>query len=471
MSKQLSQTKIEKIKAREAKELVLRRKQSGVHLAKGYIIILMIVLMLAYVADEMTTNITGTLQSNIIFDFFKTQDPSSEAFTKGLSSFASLGMMLMPFYFILPFYKALADKFGRRPFLIINTAMMGVSMVIIMFAQSWTMFIVGYVILQFFIPNDIHSLYLMENAPAKHRVKFSLGAKAIAILAISSLGLLRMAFLVEGDVSSWRNVYIVPIIIALAVALVVIFLAKETPQFVKNRVDYLEKGYEERTKEEAINKEASKKTGVFVAMKFAFKHKQLRWLIISAVFFGFAAVCPGYYTSIMAQGGVSTEQVSYMIITYPFIYSATTFLGGFISDKFGRKVMTVLYAILSVTALTAFVLLSNVINSGVVLGIIYGVYIAGLWTATDAMYYVIPQESSPTHLRASCVAVIVLTSVVGGLVAMVLMTILVSLIPLQIAVVAFTAFAMIGSMSIFIPKVKETKDVDLTTVRGDEWDD
>ncbi len=470
------QAKAEKIAVQEANEIVLRKKQSARKVGKFYLLILMIVMTLAYLVDETSTNITYALQSNIIIDLFHaplnpdgTVIPTSPEWIQGTQSFSTLTIVFALFAFAMPFYKSLADKYGRKFLLVINTMAMAICMLIVMVAPNWTVFSVAYIALNFVVPTDVHSLYFMESAPAKHRVKISLGAKAIAILGISSIGLLRLWFLDSSNVGSWRTVYLIPTILACGVALVVLCFIKETPQFVKDRLETLQKTPEQRKAEAEADKENQKKVGVLSAAKFVFKHRQLRWISICVAIFSFASIMTTYYSMILAGNGMGDQQISYMVIAYPFIYSLMTFLGGVISDKWGRKAMVLSYGTMAMVAMILFCLLSGP-NNGVFSGLIYGVYVAGLWGTLDSLGYVMSQESSPTYLRASCMGIVVLCALPSSLVAMVLVLVLVEFLPLATIAIGLTILGLLPCMLLVLTKVNETYKVDLETVSGDEWD-
>lgn len=476
MSKDTTRSKEIGLQEKRAKELVLRKKQASKQMAKHYLLFMMIVLTIAYVVDEMTTNITTALQSNIIYELFSVPllstggfDISSTEFNNGVDAFSFLVMLAMPLMFILPFYKSLADKIGRKPFLVFNTFMMGVSMLIIMLSTNWIVFAVGYLLLNFFVPADVQTLYIMENAPPKHRVKIAMGAKSIAILGISSIGLLRLLFLTD-DVSSWRNVYIIPVILAIAVAFFVLCMAKETPQFINTRIEQLSKTQEQIDQENLDKKSEGAKTGVLAAFKFVFRHRQLRWAMITACFIGAVAVVGTNYNFILAESMLTEDSITLLVIIYPFSYALSTFIAGFVSDKWGRKTMVISYAGLAVVSLIAFIVTINSVDNGIIAGIIYGLFVSGHYGILDAVYYVIPQESSPTHLRASCVAVVMFISLIGTVVGLLLWTIINSVLTLGVTAIVIAAFSLVVGMTLFAIKVGETKNVDLDTVRGDEWD-
>lgn len=52
---------------------------------------------------------------------------------------------------LVPFYKALADKFGRKPFLVLNTLGMGVGMALAWWSPNMVLYFIGYGMTVFFV--------------------------------------------------------------------------------------------------------------------------------------------------------------------------------------------------------------------------------------------------------------------------------------------------------------------------------
>ena len=61
---------VERLQAREAKELIRREKQLGARSSKFYLIYLFMILSLIYITDEMASTISIQFQANIVTEFF-----------------------------------------------------------------------------------------------------------------------------------------------------------------------------------------------------------------------------------------------------------------------------------------------------------------------------------------------------------------------------------------------------------------
>lgn len=135
-------------------------------------------LALIYIVDELTSNISSSIQPEVITDFFVMGQGID--YNIGLSNLALMSLPANIIILVLPFYKALADRLGRRLFLFINTIGMGMGMLICMVAPNIYIYIVGLLVIKFFIPNDVQVMYIMESAPEQHRAKLCSMTKTIA---------------------------------------------------------------------------------------------------------------------------------------------------------------------------------------------------------------------------------------------------------------------------------------------------
>lgn len=239
--------------------------------SKRYFLLLMIIVSLIYIIDEVSTNINNSMQSLVLFDLFhiESRDVASPKYAAALTQIGLLGMVTLLFNFLMPIYKSLADRYGRKLFLLINTAGMGLGMLLVMLAKNLGMYMIGVAVLAFVTPNDIHTMYIMETAPIKHRAKLCNIIKAIGILGISSIGILRHIFVTD-DISSWRIVYLFPVIASVLVVLVGIFTVRESPAFIHDRISRLETNAQvKEDSSKPIEKNADSANGGFIkAVRF-----------------------------------------------------------------------------------------------------------------------------------------------------------------------------------------------------------
>lgn len=455
--------------AREEKELQRRRKQMAKSKPRGYLIYLLVVLSIVYIVDEVTSAMGTSMQSEVVTEFFVLG--KGMEFNAGLATFTAMSAPLYSMMILMPFYKSLADRYGRKIFLVINTVGMGVGMGICMSAGGPWVYLAGMLVINFVMYNDMQVMYVMECAPEKHRAKLTSLTKAVALLGVTAIPLLRDLFM-GNDGSQWRKVFLIPAIVAVVVGLAALFLMDETPVFVARRVKFLEMTDEERARAAADKKAAEASNGgVGQALKFVFKHKQIRAVALCAMVFMFSTGVTGYYESIMKTGGMTTAQVTRAMYYIPFVNALMTAAGGFITDALGRKKSAILLSALAFVGLTVFVLASNMGMAPAIVGISYGFFIGGLWSVSDMLCLIMAGESSPTHLRASVLGSMSLLVGIGSMgssIAIMIGMIFVESIGLLSLCVCgpFMLLALI----LLITKVNETKDVDLNTVTGAEWD-
>ena len=345
--------------SKETKELERLKKQSTVPAAGKYLLFVMIVLTVVYVVDEITSNMNAAMQPYVLFDLFGigSRNVNSTEYKTAINTVAPWQVASNLFLIISPFYKALADKYGRRLFLMINTVGMGLGMMIVMTSRSVPQYILGMLFMMFFTPNDMQVLYIMETAPKEKRATYSFVAKGIALISVSLIGVMSRAFLNENDAGSWRTVYLIPVAVAVVIGLIAFFLLKETPVFVEQRIGYLQLTPEQRAAKAAEDKNngTAEEGGVFRAIRFIFVNRQLRWILIAGFLFFATTFYTSYYATVL-EGAMSTEMVANVLIIYPFFNGIVTILSGFFSDKLGRKKVCILLGSLALLGLLLFVL-------------------------------------------------------------------------------------------------------------------
>ena len=459
-----------KRKAREEQELAKRRKQLKKKMPPGYLVYLLVVLSIVYIVDEVTSAMGSSVQSEVVTEFFVVG--RGMEFNKGLAAFTAMSAPLYCTMILMPFYKSLADRYGRKLFLVLNTVGMGVGMGICMNATGPLFYLFGMLVINFVMYNDMQVMYVMECAPEKHRAKLTSLTKAVAILGVTAIPVLRDVFMGD-DGSLWRRVFLIPAIVAVVVGLAAIFLLDETPVFVARRLEYLEMTDEQRSAKADSEKQAAQANngGVGKALKFIFRHRQIRSVALCAMVFMFSTGVTGYYESIMKTGGMTTAQVTQAMYYIPFCWALMTAIGGFLTDAMGRKKSAILLSAIAFVGLSLFVVASNVGMNPVVVGASYGFFVGGLWSVSDLLCLIVAGESSPTHLRASVLGSMSLLVGIGSMGSNVaIMVGMLFVKSIGVLSLCICGPFMLVAMYLLITKVQETKHVDLNTVTGAEWD-
>ena len=463
-------------KSKEQREIERLEKASAFHNAKNYFIILIVVLTIIYIVDELASNVRGTVDSFTICDLFNTTFGTPE-YDKASATlgFVTTGCYLI--YLISPFYKSLADKYGRRLFLIINTLGMGVGMLIAILSHNIALYLVGVVIMTFFTPNDMQVIYLMECAPKQHRAKLCSITKGIALISVSSLGLFVKLFVDRENPATWRLVFIIPTILAFVIGIAAIFLVKETPVYTQKRLQYLKASEEERKALDTAETQAAEKeqsVSVWGAFKYIFGTRQTRAVAIVAVLISFASGYTGKYQNMIevgvTRGAITTAGSETILMFYPIINGIFTLIGGFLTDALGRKKSSLILGLWAALGLAVFALGCTRELNPYLTGFAYGFSIAGLWSISDMIFFVITSESTPTQIRASVVGSMQLLGMVGVGLNMVfnnVVTLAAGSLNLPRALTIAYLPLMALALLIMMIGVKETRDVDLDNVQAE----
>lgn len=456
---------IEKRKEKEQKELTRLRKINAKPETAKYVKWVFILVILVHVIDEIASNCAAYVQSSVVTDFFVVGQGMT--YENGLAVLASFSGVTLLLQLVAPFYKALADRFGRKLFLVINTYGMALGLGLCFISKSFGSYIVGTMITTFFIAHDMQVVYILEVAPSDKRTRFYGITKCIGTLGLALVPLFRSIFMGD-DPTKWRMVFFVPVIIAIVIATLCLLTARETKAYLTERISVLERPLEERLAEKEaakLEKKSANKVGMWATIKMLLKHKDLRWLVICANLYMFSTMAmTGYYESIMTTNGMSTTDVTKALFAFPFMFAGLLLLCGFMGDSIGRKRTAV---IMGTTSIIAFMLFAFGCKNGwgpIPVGILYGLYLGSYYQVGDYMW-IMAAEKAPTENRASSTAAITLLSYLGLFAGLILLTaMLAGGLAITTACLIVTMPTLITSMVLLMTKVKETKGTDLESV-------
>lgn len=458
---QITQQKREKNQAELKKWKMQAAKPTTAH----YLIILVVIVALVYIVDELTSNITSTVQSSVVNDFFVSKGVD---FNTGLSNMSLMMMPAYVFYFILPFYKSLADKLGRKLFLVLNTLGMALGMFTIWISPNIYTYILGCLIIRFFIPNDMQVMYIMEAAPEQHRAKLCSVTKAFGYVGVSCIPVLRLVMM-NNDAARWREIFIIPVIMGVAVSILCVIFVKESPVFLSQRIHYLEGELEPDG--DTADKNKTQKSGVFYAIRFIFTHKQLRYIAICAFVFACSIAVTGFYESIMTTSGMDTAAVTQALFIFPLMNALFTLIGGFLTDRLGRKRSLAVLAVISMVMLALFILSAGQGWNAYLVGGCYGIFVGCFWSVSDLLFLIFPGESTPTELRASVLGTLSLILFAGSILSMLIVSLAMRFVTsLGLLCMAVSVPFILLSLLLVLFKVRETKGVNMETITGEEWE-
>lgn len=461
---------MEQINAKDLKELSRRKAQRNQKALKYGLLLTLAALFLASVVDEISSAIGVQIQSSVVTEFFA--KPLNLPYNEAMSRFSTITMFSYALLALVPFYKALADKIGRKPFLVLNTLGMGVGMLLACWSPNVVVYFIGYGLTVFFVQHDMQIVYLYEIVPKEKRATIYGLIKGISTLGVLLIPVLRSAVMGE-DTTLWRGVYFLPAIIAIGVSIFSMVVTRESKTFLDQRIEYLESPYEVRhpakqTKEEKKAQKAAtkqRKSGVFHALGHLFKNKQLFWLaIVSTVFALASTTISGFSESIMTDFGMGAEAVNQALLVYPILYAALICGAGFIGDKLGRKVIVSVCGALSVVGFIGFNLSACFGASPYLVGVFYGLYLGCWWITLDYCSMMVA-ESAPTYNRGSVLGAVGLITMMGSGLGQVVPIVAVLLFD-RIGfgyMAASMPFVFVGVL-LTVLKVKETKGVDLDQI-------
>ena len=477
-TKQLSPEKLRKKQLRKEKELKYWEKQKARPKGNTYFWYLVLIIALIYAVDEIASQISTLMQTEIANTFFQSES--------AVTLLNLLQIVAIPFQIIGILYRPLADRFGRKTFLIINTFGMSFAMFLIFLSQNVFMYFFAACLIMFFIPHDMHVVYIMESAPSKSRAITYSVVKFFANMAVMLVPLLRR-WLME-TAGQWRRVYFIPAVVGIVVSLIALLCARETDAFVDSRIRYLSMTEEELQAEKLRKSAQDSQGGVIDALKFGFSHKQLRWVFICFALAGIGVIGSMNYQAILTHGYaqslygssakefldiVSVNEVNRAITLYPIGMALSQVIMGFISDKKGRKAAAITVATNCVISFVIFALGARMnILTPEIIGFFCGTFVGSYYSTNDVLI-MMASESAPTNLRSSATAAQTVVGfagyAVGFIVNMILALIfgdsVIGTVALCLLVPSFvvTIYAL-------IKKTHDTKGIDLDTVTGCEWD-
>ena len=157
----------EKIQQNEKRELEKFRKMLSRNSGGRYFFVLLLLIAVVNILDEVTSNLTVTVQSSFVTEFFVNNPFMGKyySYEDGLAFHSGIGVFTYVLGLFTPFYKALADKWGRKPLFAISTLGMATGLLVIHLSSSYIMFLIGFAIISFFMGHDIQIIYILEEAP------------------------------------------------------------------------------------------------------------------------------------------------------------------------------------------------------------------------------------------------------------------------------------------------------------------
>lgn len=482
-TKMLSPEKLQKMQLRRQKEIEKWEKEQSRPKRNYYFAYIVLIISIIYATDEIASQIGTLMKTEIANDLFSKFGESSVGLLDILS------ILVVPFQALGLLYRPLADKWGRKRFLIINTFGMSFAMFVIFLSDNLIMYFIGACMVQFFIPHDMHVVYIMESSPSKHRARIYSSIKFFANMAVMLVPLLRRMLMAEA--SQWRNVYLIPAIVGIITSLIALLFAREPDTFIDSRLRYLKMSDEERMAQEEQKKSENAQGGLVPALKFAMKHRQLKWLYITSAIANLGFIGTINYQVIMSYGyaenyldnglftsldaaleSVSVGAVTTGLFMFPVGCAVSQVIMGFISDSKGRKTAAVTTAFNCLAFFILFSVGASMAWNPYVTGFLCGAFLGSYYSTNDVIIMMIG-ESSPTNLRSSTMSAQFIVTAAGVAISYVISLPLITLLGNSVTdIVSFALLVpgFVAALISLIKKTNETKGIDMDTVTGCEWD-
>ncbi|MBR6360197.1 MAG: MFS transporter [Clostridia bacterium] len=461
--------KAARVKKFEEKQLTRLKNQSQAKNWQVYFAFLLVMIAVVNILDEITSNLSVSVQSSFVTEFFVNRPFLGKTYTfeQGLSLHTTVSVLGYAFGAVTPFYKALADKWGRKPLFVISTLGMAAGLLIIYLSPNYLVFLLGFAVISFFIGHDMQIIYILEEAPDKKRGSIYSVLKSLGIFGVVLIPVLRR-ILMGDDATLWRRIFFVPSVIGFAAALIVLLFVKDTKVFIRERTAYLSIPYEERLAQKQLKKENKQaqrnQSGVFNAVKYIFSDKDTKYLILSNIIFDAAMPAIAlYFESSMHIAGMSTSDITAAMFVLPIVYATLTFISGFIADTLGRRRTILSASVLSIVGFILFSLGINKLWNPWLIGGFCGLYQGCYWIGRDYMN-IMMTEKVPTDIRASVIGAVGFLTIAGLVVGYLLVIIGMLIIPVWLTCLV-VAIPFIAVAAIMLKmRVRETKGADLDTI-------
>lgn len=484
-SKVYTQEQLLKMQKKREKEIQKWEKEKAKPKKSYYFVYLVFIITLIYATDEIASQIGTLMKTEIANDLLASFGQRSGTFLDILS------ILIVPFQAIGLLYRPLADRWGRKKFLVINTFGMSLAMLVIFLSNNLILYFIGACMVQFFIPHDMHVVYIMESSPSKNRGMVYSTIKFIANLSVMLVPVLRRMLM--HTASEWRMVYLIPALVGLVSSFIALMTARETDSFIESRLRYLSMTDEEREEEKRQKDVQNRQGGLIPALKFAMQHKQLRWLYITSAIVNVGFIGTVNYQVIMSNGyaqhhlkaglfetleaaleAVSIGDVTTALFMFPVGCAVSQVIMGFISDIKGRKSAAIVTAVNCLIAFFTFTIGSSLNWNPYIVGFLCGASIGSYYSTNDVLIMMIG-ESSPTNLRSSTMSAQFIVTAIGFAFSYIIGIGVPLITGLGNTIIGIVSLALlvpgfIGAFFALTLKTHETKGINMDTVTGCEWD-
>jgi len=355
---------------------------------KKYLLYLIIILILVAILDSYTTNFKNVIPSKIQEEFLYPLGITGNAADSVYSFFLSIASLGTYAIFI---FLWLSDKIGRKIFLIIAVLGMGLVSVLLNLATNIFLFMILLFFLHIFFNADIQIIYISEECPPEKRARYINFIFMGSVVGTLLVPIFRSIFITEtSPIGSWRGMTLFPLFLCIPLSIIIFFTIKESSKYEEVR---------ERLSEE------SKKENLKAKFKTIFsqdRRKQYITLITLSFFGGL-----NYILILLGEDFLSSSPyfVEDDINTIVTAMALSIFIGylitGIVADKFGRKKLMYIYALLVPISRAIFVF-GAALPEGTLLIVLIGAMLSNISLIGFAVLITtVTLETLPTESRGT----------------------------------------------------------------------
>lgn len=427
------------------------KKKGKFSRTRRYILFLIVILIFVAILDSYTTNfknvIPSKIQEEFLFPLGYTGNDADSIYSF-LLSIASLGT------FFIFLFLWLSDKIGRKIFLIIAVLGMGLVSVFLSFSANIIQFTILLFFLHIFFNADIQIMYVSEESPPDKRARFINLIYMGSVAGTLAVPVFRSIFITEtSTIGSWRGMTLFPLIICIPLSIIILFTIKETSKYEEVR-ENLSGQY--------------KKENIKAKFKTIFsqdRRKQYNTLLILTFFAGlnyiFILLGEDFLSSspYFDQGDINTV-VTAMALAIFFGYLIT----GIVADKFGRKKLMYIYAIL-IPISRAILVFGAMIPEGTLIIVLIGAILSNISGIGFAILVTtVTLESLPTESRGTGSGFKSLFTHIGTTIGLLISGIITAIGGLGMTFI-IVSLVFIIALPLIYWNLKETKGQDLSSIK------
>jgi len=425
-------------------------EENKVSYTKKYTYYTLFIMGMMNIIDIFTSNAGPLVASFVVDEFFISRGVDEKV------AYAQYGaaMALLSLFFILGLgVRFIADRYGRRPALIINIIGMTIGAIITILSQDFLTFYIGAIVGAVFLTADIQMLLMNEECPPERRSQYVTSVMIMGLLGALLVIFMRFLFM-SGSNPNWRALYILTFIGGIIVTILAIFTLKESSVYLTMKA------------RRAANPEKMQEKESFgKALKSVTKLNNFRTIFI-ALIVGVLGVMGGmvaraYWEPFMSQNFTFNEVNIIYIIRY-LISIPYGIMIGRINDKVGRK--GGLYTTLICAPVFLIICLLTIsLGNAIITGIFYGLFIYSIWltpTTTGTMI----NELTPTQYRGTVSIFNLLVAYVLIAAFTIFFSILVLWLSFETVFIISVVPGCLVAIILVIKKLPETKATDLTKV-------